>query len=116
LVAIHEHWQPQLVKGIMMAKIYNLIKDQTTRGNDHGVWSNAYVLGRISAGDITEADCDMCKGMFFPHAMMINNLNKDHRCDNTKQYVAGPEKDKIGDHADVANGVVNLVTIHNREY
>jgi hypothetical protein len=46
---------------------------------------------------------------------MINNLIKEHRCDHTKQCIAGPEIDKIGDHADLANGVVNLVTIHNRE-
>jgi hypothetical protein len=54
--------------------------------------------------------------LFSPYAMMIDNLTKDHKYDNTKQYVAGPEKDKIGDHADVANGVVNLVAIHNHEY
>jgi hypothetical protein len=104
------------LKGIMQATIYSLVKDQNRRGRDHGVWSNAHVLGRISASDITEADCGMCKGMIFPCAMMINNLTKEHRCDHTKQYVAGPEIDKIGDHANLANGVVNLVTIHNREY
>jgi hypothetical protein len=47
--------------------------------------------------------------------MMLSNLTKDFECDRTKQYVAGPERDKLGDHADGANGVMNLVTIHERE-
>jgi hypothetical protein len=47
--------------------------------------------------------------------MMISNQTKAYECDRHKQYVAGPEQDKLGDHADVANGVMNLVTINERE-
>jgi hypothetical protein len=103
------------LKGIMQAKMYSLVKDQSKRGKDHGAWSNACILGRIAAGDLTEADCSMCKGLFFPCAMMISNLTKDYKCDRNKQYIAGPEQDKLGDHADVANRVMNLVTIHECE-
>ena len=104
------------LKGMMHAKIYSLVKDQSKRGKDSGVWSNTYILRRITAGDLTEADCNMCKGMFFPYAMMLSNLTNDYKCDRNKQYVAGPEQDILGDHADVANRVMNLVTAHEREH
>ena len=103
------------LKGMMHAKIYSLVKDQKKRGKYFGVWSNAYILSRMQNGDLTDQDCNMCKGMFFPYAMMLSNLTKAFECDRTKQYVAGPEQDKLGDHANVPNGVLNLVTIHERE-
>ena len=49
----------------------------------------------ISAGDITHANSDMCKGAFLPYTMMINNLTKTHEHNGTKQYIAGPENDKL---------------------